>query len=59
MFVPIIPEMLERLQVDLKIEEGKDKLVDMMLQDKVNEAYTMLFALSTFVSPIIGTEMYE
>jgi hypothetical protein len=51
--------MLERLQVDLDIVEGEDELIDLKLSDKVNEAYTMLFAISTFVSPLIGTYMYN
>lgn len=58
-FIPIIPEMLERLQVDLNIIEGEDELVDMKLNDMVNEGYTLLFALSNFVAPLIGTYMYE
>lgn len=51
--------MLERLQVDLDIVEGEDEMIDLKLSDKVNEAYTMLFAVSTFVSPLIGTWMYN
>jgi len=51
--------MLERLQVDLDIVEGEDEMIDLKLSDKVNEAYTMLFAISTFVSPLIGTAMYN
>lgn len=57
-FIPIIPEMLERLQVDLNIAEGEDEIVDLRLNDMVNESYTLLFALSNFVAPLIGTALY-
>lgn len=59
MFIPIIPEMIERLQVDLDIVEGENELVDMKLNDQVNEAYTMLFAVATFISPLMGTALYN
>lgn len=58
-FIPIIPEMLERLQVDLGIVEGQDALVDNALNDKVNDAYGLIYALSNFVSPLIGTYMHS
>ena len=58
-FIPIIPEMLERLQVDLQIKEGEDEMVDLRLNDIVNESYTLLFALSNFVAPLLGTWLYE
>lgn len=58
-FIPIIPEMLERLQVDLDIVEGEDELVDLRVNDIVNESYTLLFALSSFVGPMVGSYMYE
>jgi len=32
-FIPIIPEMLERLQVDLQISEGQNEEVDLALND--------------------------
>ena len=50
--------MLERLQVDLDIIEGVDEKIDLQLSDKVNEAYTMLFAIANFVSPLLGAFMY-
>ena len=54
-FIPIIPEMLERLQVDLGIVEGEDETVDNALNDKVNDAYGFVYAFSNFVSPLIGS----
>ena len=56
-FIPIIPEMLERLQVDLKMVEGEDINLDNALNDKVNDAYGLIYAFSTFVSPLIGTAL--
>ena len=58
-FIPIIPEMIERLQVDLQIKEGEDEMVDLRLNDIVNESYTLLFALANFVGPLGGTFLYE
>jgi len=54
-FIPIIPEMLENLQVDLNIVEGEDEAIDNQLNDKVNDAYGFIFAFSNFVSPLIGS----
>ena len=54
-FIPIIPEMLERLQVDLGIVEGEDETVDNALNDKVNDAYGFVYAFSNFVSPLVGS----
>ena len=33
-------------------------MVDLKLNDIVNESYTLLFALSNFVAPLLGTWMY-
>ena len=46
--------MLERLTVDLEIPEGQDADVDNALNDKVNDAYGLMFAFSCFISPLIG-----
>ena len=58
-FIPIIPEMLERLQVDLQISEGQNEEVDLALNDQVNEAYTLLYALANGVSPLIGAFLHS
>jgi hypothetical protein len=47
--------MLERLQADLNITEGEEPEVDGKLNDAVNDAYGLLYSLSNFVSPLIGT----
>lgn len=58
-FIPIIPEMLERLQVDLNIREGEDPVLDGILNDKVNDAYGLIYALANFISPLIGDTLYN
>lgn len=58
-FIPMIPEMLERLQVDLDIVEGEDESVDNALNDKVNDAVGFIFAFSNFVSPLIGAAVLD
>ena len=57
-FIPIIPEMIERLQVDLSIIEGENEALDYRLNDQVNEAYTLIYAFASFVSPLIGSFIY-
>lgn len=47
--------MLERLRVDLRIVEGEDELLDSQLNDVVNDAYGLIYALANFVSPILGS----
>jgi hypothetical protein len=49
--------MIERIQVDLGITEGEDEEVDAALNDKINDAYGLIYALSNFLSPIIGTSL--
>merc|ERR1712062_592727 len=44
-FVPIIPEMLERLQVALKVHENDDDMYG-KLNDKVNDSYGFVYALT-------------
>ena len=58
-FIPIIPEMIERIQVDLEITEGEHENVDLALNDQINEAYTLLYAFSNGVSPLIGAYMHD
>mmetsp|Transcript_31724 Transcript_31724/g.48629 ORF Transcript_31724/g.48629 Transcript_31724/m.48629 type:complete len:102 (-) Transcript_31724:628-933(-) len=58
-FIPIIPEMIERLQVSLEITEGEEEAVDNRLNDKINDAYGLIYALSNFVSPYVGSLLYS
>ena len=48
-FLPIIPELLETLVVELEIQEGKDKNVDILLNDQTNDLYGILFAWCMFL----------
>ena len=58
-FIPIIPEMLERMIVDMNIVEGEDETIDGQLNDSVNDAYAVVFSTSMAVSPYIGSEFYS
>lgn len=58
-FIPVIPEMLERLQGDLEIVEGEDEEMDNAINDKVNDAYGFIYAFSSFASPLIGSAFYS
>ena len=55
MFIPIIPEIVERIQVKLEIVAGEDDFIDSMLNDKCNDAYGFIYALSMGLSPLIGS----
>lgn len=50
--------MIERLQVDLQIIEGKDPYIDMCLNDKCNDAYGMMFSTVMFAAPLIGSNLF-
>jgi predicted MFS family arabinose efflux permease len=52
-FIPSIPEMLEKMQY-----KHSNENVD-VISEKVNDAYGFIFALTNFVSPIIGAYLYE
>ena len=58
-FIPIIPEMLERIQVSLDVVEGEDEELDSAINDKVNDAYGVIYAMSNFVGPLAGSYIYE
>ena len=57
-FIPIIPEMLERVTVELDAVEGEDPDLDAAIYDKVNDAYGFVYALAMFIGPLIGGQMY-
>jgi hypothetical protein len=57
-FIPIIPEMLERMQVAHKIVEGENEHIDNKLNDIVNDAYGLFYALSQFIGPLVGARIY-
>ena len=42
----------------MKIKSGENPAIDSALNDKINEAYTLIFAISSFFSPLIGSKMY-
>jgi|688.fasta_scaffold791197_1 hypothetical protein len=56
-FIPIIPEMLERLQVDFNVKDGSNEKLENSINDKVNDAYGFVYAFSTFISPLIGSSL--
>ena len=56
-FLPVIPEMVERMYYDLGIKEGENEEIDNAIADKVNDAYGFVYACSYFVSPLIGAAM--
>lgn len=58
-FIPIIPEMLERVTVGLNAIEGEDLELDAAIYDKVNDAYGFVYALAMFVGPLVGGFMYD
>lgn len=58
-FIPIIPEMLEALQHDLKIVEGQNERIDNAINDKVNDAYGFIFAFTNFVAPLTGAALHK
>jgi MFS family permease len=57
-FLPIIPEMMERMYFKLQVREGDSAALDLRLSDLVNEAYVIIYAVSSFCSPILGSKLY-
>lgn len=55
-FIPIIPEIYDRLKVHLKIQTG-DEIGEIALNNKVNDTYGFFYALSMFAGPNIGTQL--
>jgi hypothetical protein len=43
-FIPIIPEILDRMNLAFGIIEGEYEAVDVSLTDKVNDAYGVFYA---------------
>jgi hypothetical protein len=44
-YIPVLPEMIERLQYKYDIYEGEDPVLDGRLNDKVNDVYAFFYAL--------------
>jgi len=57
-FIPCIPEMMERLRAAYEIKEGEDSLNDDLLNDKVNDSFGTVWAIGTFISPLLGGRLY-
>jgi len=51
--LPIIPEIIERMQIELNIGI-QDEIHFAKLCDKVNDIYAFVYAISIAFSPIIG-----
>jgi len=43
------------MTVDMHIIEGKDIILEGMLNDKINDSYGFVYAFSMFISPLIGS----
>ena len=57
-YVTCVPEMLERMQVDYHISVNNEVLYG-KLSDKVNDLFGFTEAIANFLSPIIGSAIYE
>jgi len=51
--------MMERLAVNLQIREGEDPVIDAQLNDKCNDAYGLIYALSMFAGPMLGNLLFK
>ena len=45
--------------MELDIVKGDDEAIEFRLNDQVNEAYFLVYGISLFVSPIIGSFIYD
>jgi hypothetical protein len=43
----------------LQIHEGENEEEEEMLNDKINDSYGIIYSLSNFVSPNIGSFLFE
>lgn len=53
-FVPVLPEMLDRMNVELQLKNGRDDYFISIVNDKCNDAYQLYMAVAMFTSPLIG-----
>ena len=54
LFIPVLPECIERLQVDMNV--GSDR--EDSLNDVVNDAFSFVCSLAYFTGPIIGDSLF-
>lgn len=59
LYLPILPEMIERLQVDLNIKDGENEALDDKLNDFVNQAYCLIYASTAFLAPMLGSILHN
>ena len=57
--LPIFGEIRERLQLDLNISQTLDLEIFLLLNDKVWSLYFFVYNSGCFLSPIVGTFLYN
>lgn len=57
-FIPIIPEIFDRVRCKLEIKEGEDEFTDNELNNKTNMTYGFVYAGSLFIGPLVGSSLY-
>lgn len=57
--LPVVPEIYERMIYEHNVKLGENEVRDSLLNDKCNDAFGCVYALSLFVGPNIGGAMKE
>ena len=57
-FLAVFPEMLDRLMVSLNIST-EDEFLYSRLNDKCNDGFGFIFAITNSFAPIVGSALYD
>lgn len=58
-YIPIMPEIIESMQVKYKIVTGENEYIDHKLNDKASGIYTTFYSLGEILAPNVGSILYS
>ena len=57
--LPILPEVIDVINLRYRLVEGIDEELEGKVHDTISSLYTFFFSFSGLISPIIGSYIYE
>ena len=58
-FIPILPEVIESVYINLQLVENSNKDTDNIINDKCAALYGLFYAIGAILSPLIGSIVYN
>ena len=59
MFIPLLPEAIEAVELKEGIVEGDNHEIDDMINDKASGLYASIYSIGQMLGPMVGSSLYE